>query len=69
MAPDQIGPALGQAAEGLDAVPLLAQALRAEGVRAPALSGLAAVLAGQLDAERWTGTMTAPKRRGTTRAA
>jgi glycerol-3-phosphate dehydrogenase (NAD(P)+) len=69
MAPDQIGPALGQAAEGLDAVPLLAQALRAEGVRAPALSGLAAVLAGQLDAERWTGTMTAPTRRGTTRAA
>lgn len=69
MAPDQIRPALGQSAEGLDAVPLLAEALRAEGVRAPALAGLAAVLAGQLEAERWTGAITAPRRRGTTRAA
>jgi glycerol-3-phosphate dehydrogenase (NAD(P)+) len=69
MAPDQIVPALGQAAEGLDAVPLLAEALRAEGVRAPALDGLAAVLAGRMDAEQWTGAITRPKGRGTTRAA
>src|SRR5207244_2335616 len=55
MTPDQIVPALGQAAEGLDAVPLLAEALRAEGVRAPALNGLAAVLAGRMQAEQWTG--------------
>jgi glycerol-3-phosphate dehydrogenase (NAD(P)+) len=69
MAPDQIVPALGQAAEGLDAVPLLAEALKAEGVRAPALSGLAAVLAGRMEAEQWTGTITRPKGRGTTKAA
>jgi glycerol-3-phosphate dehydrogenase (NAD(P)+) len=69
MAPDQIVPALGQAAEGLDAVPLLAEALRAEGVRAPALNGLAAVLAGRMDAEQWTGAITRPKGRGTTKAA
>jgi glycerol-3-phosphate dehydrogenase (NAD(P)+) len=69
MAPDEIVPALGQAAEGLDAVPLLAAALRAEGVKAPALNGLAAVLAGQLEAEQWTGAITRPKGRGTTKAA
>jgi glycerol-3-phosphate dehydrogenase (NAD(P)+) len=69
MAPDQIVPTLGQAAEGLDAVPLLAEALKAEGVRAPALNGLAAVLAGRMDAEQWTGTITRPKGRGTTKAA
>jgi glycerol-3-phosphate dehydrogenase (NAD(P)+) len=69
MAPEQIGPALGQAAEGLDAVPLLAEALRAEGVRAPALNGLAAVLAGRMEAEQWTGAITRPKGRGTTKAA
>jgi glycerol-3-phosphate dehydrogenase (NAD(P)+) len=69
MAPDQIVPALGQAAEGLDAVPLLAEALKAEGVRAPALNGLAAVLAGRMEAEQWTGAITRPKGRGTTKAA
>jgi glycerol-3-phosphate dehydrogenase (NAD(P)+) len=69
MALDEIVPALGQSAEGLDAVPLLAAALRAEGVKAPALNGLAAVLAGQLGAEQWTGAITRPKGRGTTRAA
>jgi glycerol-3-phosphate dehydrogenase (NAD(P)+) len=69
VAPDQIGAALGQSAEGLDAVPLLAEALRAEGVRAPALNGLAAVLAGQMEAEQWTGAITRPKGRGTTKAA
>ena len=69
MAPAQIAPALGQAAEGLDAVPLLAQALRAEGVRAPALTGLASVLAGAVEAEQWTGAITRPKGRGTTKAA
>src|SRR3954471_24905618 len=69
MAPEEIGPALGQAAEGLDAVPLLAEALRAEGVRAPALNGLAAVLAGRMEAEQWTGAITRPKGRGTTKAA
>jgi glycerol-3-phosphate dehydrogenase len=69
MAPEQIVPALGQAAEGLDSVPLLAEALRAEGVRAPALNGLAAVLAGQMEADQWTGAITRPKGRGTTKAA
>jgi 1-acyl-sn-glycerol-3-phosphate acyltransferase len=69
MAPDQIVPALGQAAEGMDSVPLLAAALDAEGVRAPALNGLAAVLAGRMEADQWTGAITRPKGRGTTKAA
>jgi 1-acyl-sn-glycerol-3-phosphate acyltransferase len=69
VAPDEIGPALGQAAEGLDAVPLLVEALRAEGLRAPALNGLAGVLAGRTGAQQWTGAITRPKGRGTTKAA
>ena len=41
-----IGPMLGQAAEALDALPLLARALAADGVRAPAVAGLADVVEG-----------------------
>jgi 1-acyl-sn-glycerol-3-phosphate acyltransferase len=44
---------IGQASEGLDAVPLLAQATSANGGSAEALSGLAALIRGEIDAETW----------------
>jgi 1-acyl-sn-glycerol-3-phosphate acyltransferase len=47
--PDKVG----QASEGLDAVPLLATAAEAAGGRAEALSGLAALIRGEIDAEAW----------------
>jgi len=44
---------IGQASEGLDAVPLLAAATSAAGGDAEALSGLAALIRGEIDAEAW----------------
>jgi glycerol-3-phosphate dehydrogenase (NAD(P)+) len=44
---------IGQASEGLDTVPLLAEAVAASGVKADALAGLAALIEGELDAEEW----------------
>jgi glycerol-3-phosphate dehydrogenase len=44
---------IGQASEGLDAVPLLAEAISAAGYRAEALSGLAALIRGEIDADAW----------------
>jgi glycerol-3-phosphate dehydrogenase (NAD(P)+) len=44
---------IGQASEGLDAVPLLAQATSASGGNSAALSGLAALIRGEIDAEAW----------------
>jgi glycerol-3-phosphate dehydrogenase (NAD(P)+) len=44
---------IGQASEGLDAVPLLAAAIAASGARAEALGGLAALIRGEIDAESW----------------
>ena len=44
---------VGQASEGLDAVPLLAAALSADGSEAEALNGLAALIRGEIDAEAW----------------
>ncbi|HEU4906277.1 MAG TPA: 1-acyl-sn-glycerol-3-phosphate acyltransferase [Solirubrobacterales bacterium] len=44
---------IGQASEGLDAVPLLAAAVAASGRPAEALDGLAALIRGEIDAEAW----------------
>jgi len=44
---------IGQASEGLDTTPLLAQAVSAGGVSAEALGGLAALIRGEIDAEAW----------------
>ena len=44
---------IGQASEGLDAVPLLAAATSAAGGPAEALSGLAALIRGEIDADAW----------------
>jgi 1-acyl-sn-glycerol-3-phosphate acyltransferase len=54
---------LGQAAESLDALSLLARALREGGVDAPAVNGLADVIEGRADAGDWASTITAPPRR------
>jgi glycerol-3-phosphate dehydrogenase (NAD(P)+) len=59
----QVEHELGQAAESLDALPLLARALQEGGVDAPAVAGLAAVVAGDVDAGDWASTVTAPPRR------
>jgi glycerol-3-phosphate dehydrogenase (NAD(P)+) len=61
-APAEIAGALGQAAESLDALPLLALALREGGVDAPAVCGLADVVAGRVDAGDWASAITAPPR-------
>ncbi len=50
---DEIPAQIGQASEGLDAVPLLAAATSAAGGRGEALSGLAALIRGEIDAEEW----------------
>jgi glycerol-3-phosphate dehydrogenase (NAD(P)+) len=44
---------IGQASEGLDAVPLLAAATSAAGGPAEALTGLAALINGEIDADAW----------------
>ncbi len=58
-----IEPALGQAAEALHALPLLAAALAADGRRAPVTAGLAAVVEGSRSASEWAAGVTAPDRR------
>jgi glycerol-3-phosphate dehydrogenase len=64
IAPADIETALGQTPESLDALPLLALALREGGVDAPAVNGLADVVAGRVDAGDWASAITAPPRRG-----
>jgi glycerol-3-phosphate dehydrogenase (NAD(P)+) len=64
MPADQIGDALGQTAEAVAAVPLLAARLQQAGVDAPVLRGLAGVIEGKVDPERWTASLTAPKPAG-----
>ncbi|WP_354698261.1 hypothetical protein DSM112329_03928 [Paraconexibacter sp. AEG42_29] len=63
----EIEPALGQTAEALHAVPLLAQALEQAGVRAPTLAGLAAVIDGDAPAAAWATAVTDPSVRGRAR--
>jgi glycerol-3-phosphate dehydrogenase (NAD(P)+) len=44
---------IGQASEGLDAVPLLAEAIAAAGCPAEALDGLTALIRGEVDPDAW----------------
>ena len=48
---------IGQASEGLDTVPLLAEAVAASGVEAEALAALAALIRGDCDVEEWLATL------------
>ena len=61
MAAEDIGAALGQTAEAVAAVPLLAARLKEAGVDAPALRGLAGIIEGRIEPERWMASLTAPK--------
>jgi 1-acyl-sn-glycerol-3-phosphate acyltransferase len=58
--PAEIGAVLGQAAEAVDSVPLLAHVARDSRLEAPALEGLAALVEGRIEPERWTATVTEP---------
>ncbi len=48
---------IGQASEGLDAVPLLATAMEGSGSPAEALGGLAALIRGEIDTEGWVDSL------------
>jgi glycerol-3-phosphate dehydrogenase (NAD(P)+) len=50
---EEIPQLIGQASEGLDTAPLLADAISAAGVPADALNGLAALIRGEIDPEAW----------------
>ena len=50
---EQIQDMIGQASEGLDTTPLLAEAVAASGGPAEALGGLAALIRGEIGAEDW----------------
>jgi glycerol-3-phosphate dehydrogenase len=63
----EIAPVLGHAAEAVDSVPLLAAAARDAHLQAPALDGLAALVEGRIDPDRWAETVTDPARRKRTR--
>jgi len=65
----EIGRALGQAAEAVDSVPLLATVARNAHIDAPALEGLAALVEGRIEPERWTAAVTKPTRRRRKRSA
>jgi glycerol-3-phosphate dehydrogenase (NAD(P)+) len=64
VAAGDIAPALGHAAEAVDSVPLLALRVRDAGVDAPVLRGLAGLIDGSVEPERWTAALTAPKPAG-----
>jgi glycerol-3-phosphate dehydrogenase (NAD(P)+) len=50
---DAIRAEIGQASEGLDSVPLLAETIAAAGVDADGLQGLAALIAGEIGTDEW----------------
>jgi glycerol-3-phosphate dehydrogenase (NAD(P)+) len=61
--PNEIGLVLGQVAEAVDAVPLLASVARNAHLDTPAIDGLAALIDGRIEPEHWTATVTQPNRR------
>jgi glycerol-3-phosphate dehydrogenase (NAD(P)+) len=64
VAAGDIAPALGQTAEAVDSVPLLAARVREAGMDAPVLGGLAGMIEGRVEPASWTAALTAPKPRG-----
>jgi 1-acyl-sn-glycerol-3-phosphate acyltransferase len=63
MAGDEIMGALGQTAEAVDSVPLLAARVRDAGVDAPVLRSLAGLIEGRVEPARFTSSLTAPKKK------
>jgi glycerol-3-phosphate dehydrogenase (NAD(P)+) len=58
----EIGAALGQTAEAVATVPLLAARLKEAGVEAPVLRSLAGMIEGNVEPGRWQASLTAPKK-------
>ena len=50
---EEIPGKIGQASEGLDTVPILAEAVASSGVEADALAALASLIRGDCDVEEW----------------
>ena len=50
---EQIPAKIGQASEGLDSVPLIAESVSRAGIQAPGLEGLAALIEGSIDPGEW----------------
>ena len=50
---EKIPARIGQASEGLDSVPLIAETVRSAGVDAPSLEGLAELIEGEIDPAEW----------------
>jgi glycerol-3-phosphate dehydrogenase (NAD(P)+) len=50
---DKIRGRIGQASEGLDSVPLIAETVSAAGIEAPGLEGLADLVEGRIDPDEW----------------
>src|SRR5207237_354578 len=50
---DQIRAEIGQASEGLDSVPLIAQTIAAAGIEAEGLQGLASLIEGEIGTDEW----------------
>jgi glycerol-3-phosphate dehydrogenase len=68
----EISRALGQTAEAVDTIPLLATVARNEHLPAPAIEGLAAFVEGRLEPDSWTAMVSDPSwlgKRGTVKAA
>jgi 1-acyl-sn-glycerol-3-phosphate acyltransferase len=59
---EEIANALGQAAEAVDSVPLLANVAREARLPTPALDSLAALVEGRIEPERWAETVADPTR-------
>jgi len=53
MPADQIAAKIGQASEGLDSAPLIAESVARAGILAPGLEGLAALIEGSIDPGEW----------------
>jgi glycerol-3-phosphate dehydrogenase len=65
---EEICAALGHAAEAVDSIPLLVDAAHQARLETPALDGLAALVQGRIEPERWAATVTAPARRKSRRS-
>ena len=65
----EISTTVGQAAEAVESVPLLANLARDARLDAPALDRLTALIEGRLDPERWTATVVEPARRQPSRTS
>jgi glycerol-3-phosphate dehydrogenase (NAD(P)+) len=69
VAAGEISTALGQTAEAVDCVPLLAARMREAGVEAPVLGSLAGLIEGRVEPARFTSSLTAPKKKKAKAAA